>query len=149
MANSAALDGGRPLFPVVAAAMIDARGRVLVQRRPAGKMMAGLWEFPGGKIEAGERPEAALARELAEELGVAVAEDALSPLTFASAPLDDRHLVLMLFECRRWSGEPRPIDADALQWLHPREMASLAMPPADRPLVDFLTLWLERGGERG
>lgn len=126
------------LLAVVAVALTDAEGRVLVQRRPVGKFMAGLWEFPGGKLEPGEAPEAALVRELAEELGIDVAPGDLAPLTFASQPLADRHLLLLLYRCTRWTGEPRPLDADALLWRRPDEMADLPMPPADLPLVAFL-----------
>jgi 8-oxo-dGTP diphosphatase len=126
------------LFPVVAAAMIDRDGRVLVQRRPAGKMMAGLWEFPGGKIESGETPEAALVRELREELAVDVDPARLLPAVFASAPLGGRHLLLLLYICREWSGSPRALHADALQWCAPAELRALAMPPADLPLIGLL-----------
>ena len=120
---------------VVAAALLDPSGRVLVQQRPAGKQMAGLWEFPGGKVEAGETPEAALVRELGEELGIAVAADALSPLTFASEPLSERHLLLLLYICRVWEGEPRALDAAALAWHAPPHLRALAMPPADLPFI--------------
>jgi 8-oxo-dGTP diphosphatase len=130
------------LFPVVAAALIDGAGRVLVQQRPAGKAMAGLWEFPGGKVEPGEAPEAALARELMEELGIAVLPADLEPLSFASEPLDGRHLLLLLYLARRWTGEPLPLDAAALRWAAPSELADLPMPPADRPLVAALTRML-------
>lgn len=123
---------------VVAAALADGGGRVLLQRRPAGRAMAGLWEFPGGKVEEGERPEAALVRELAEELGVAVEEAALSPAAFATAQNGDRPMLLLLYLCREWSGEPRALHADALLWAAPAEMAALAMPPADVPLVEAL-----------
>ena len=126
-----------PLF-VVAAAMVDARGRVLVQQRPPGKAMAGLWEFPGGKVEAGETPEAALARELREELGVAAPVDAMRPCAFASAPAGDRHLVLLLYTLREWAGEPRPLEASALRWETPAALRKLTMPPADVPLVQAL-----------
>jgi len=127
-----------PLFSVVAAALRDESGRVLLQQRPAGKMMAGLWEFPGGKIEPGESPEAALARELEEELGITVAESQLVPLTFASAPLGERHLLLLLYLCRAWHGKPRALDAVALQWVRPADMRALAMPPADQPFIAVL-----------
>ena len=127
-----------PTLTVVAAALIGAEGRVLLQQRAPGRAMAGLWEFPGGKVEPGERPEAALARELAEELGIAVAAEALTPLAFASAALGERHLLLLLFLCRRWSGTARPLDAAALRWVKPAEMRGLPMPPADVPLVAAL-----------
>ena len=123
---------------VVAAALVDSSGRVLVQRRPPGKQLAGLWEFPGGKVEPGERPEAALVRELAEELGIAVAPDDLTPLTFASEPLAGRHLLLLLYVCREWHGEPRPLDATAIAWHLPPALGALAMPPADRPFIAAL-----------
>lgn len=126
-----------PLF-VVAAALIDAAGQVLVQQRPAGKALAGLWEFPGGKVEAGETPEAALARELHEELDIIVAPDALMPLSFASEALADRHLLLLLYLCRDWTGEPRAIDAAALVWKAPSDLRTLAMPPADAPFIAVL-----------
>jgi 8-oxo-dGTP diphosphatase len=123
---------------VVAAALVDRDGRVLLQQRPAGRQMAGLWEFPGGKIEPGERPEAALIRELREELGIETEEACLAPATFASAPLGDRHLLLLLYICRKWQGNPEPIDAAALKWVRPNQMFGLAMPPADIPLIGLL-----------
>jgi 8-oxo-dGTP diphosphatase len=125
-------------FTVVAAALIRADGRILVQRRSAGRAMAGLWEFPGGKVEPGEWPEAALARELTEELGVTVEADALLPGPFASADNGGRHMLLLLYLCRQWEGSPEALDADALQWASLEEMRSLAMPPADVPLVEVL-----------
>ena len=128
------------LMPVVAAALIDGNGRALLQRRPDGKPMAGLWEFPGGKVDAGEAPERALVRELHEELGIDVDEAALRPCAFASAPVGDRHLLLLLYAVSDWRGEPRPLAASALRWVAPGAMRSMAMPPADIPLVD----WLER-----
>ncbi len=131
-------DGDGHILVVVAAALTDGAGQVLLQRRPAGKAMAGLWEFPGGKLETGETPEIALARELAEELDIVVAPGDLVPLTFASHPLADRHLLLLLYRCTVWGGEPRPLDADALLWRRPDDMADLPMPPADLPLVAFL-----------
>jgi 8-oxo-dGTP diphosphatase len=127
-----------PTLWVVAAALARPDGQVLLQQRPSGKAMAGLWEFPGGKVERGERPEQALVRELREELGIGVEEAALAPAAFASAPLAERHLLLLLFLCRRWAGEPRPLDAEALRWVTPAEMHALAMPPADVPLVEAL-----------
>ena len=121
-------------FLVVAGALI-ADGRVLVQQRPAGKQHAGLWEFPGGKVEAGETPEAALIRELAEELDVAVGRAALSPLAFASVPASERQMVLLLYRVANWRGEPRAIEAPALRWGTPAQLAALPMPPADVPLL--------------
>ena len=128
----------RPTLFVVAVALVDDAGRVLVQQRPAGKQMAGLWEFPGGKVEAGETPEAALVRELSEELGIAVATEALHPLTFASEPLADRQLLLLLYLCHAWSGEPQALDAVGLAWHAPSELRGLAMPPADLPFIGVL-----------
>jgi 8-oxo-dGTP diphosphatase len=129
-----------PTILVVAAALVDASGRVLLQRRAPGRAMAGLWEFPGGKIEPGERAQTALARELAEELGIAVDPEALEPAAFASADGADgaSHMLLLLFLCRSWRGSPRPLDADALKWLRPAQMDAGEMPPADRPLIDRL-----------
>ncbi len=126
------------IVTVVAAALIDADGRVLVQRRPPGKPMADLWEFPGGKVESGELPEAALCRELHEELGITVDPAALSPATFASAPLGERHLLLLLYTLRAWDGQLEAQHATALQWVHPAGLRDLAMPPADIPLIDIL-----------
>lgn len=123
---------------VVAAAMVDQAARVLVQRRPPGKPMADLWEFPGGKVEDGETPEAALVRELHEELGIVADPAALVPASFASAPLGERHLVLLLYLLRDWSGTPAPRHATALRWVSLAEMAELAMPPADVPLFAAL-----------
>lgn len=126
------------LIPVVAAALVDGEGRVLLQRRPEGKQMAGLWEFPGGKIEPGESPEAALVRELAEELDITVAQADLTPITFASAALGGRHLLLLLYRAERWTGTPRAVEAPELAWVAPADMARLPMPPADVPLVAAL-----------
>ncbi|HET9511239.1 MAG TPA: (deoxy)nucleoside triphosphate pyrophosphohydrolase [Sphingomonas sp.] len=126
------------LLHVVAVALTDADGRVLVQQRPEGKPMAGLWEFPGGKIDAGETPEAALIRELDEELGIAVAQSCLAPAAFASEPLGDRHLLLLLYACRKWNGIPQARHATALRWVYPAQLHALAMPPADRPLIGLL-----------
>ena len=126
------------IMTVVAAALLDAEGRVLVQRRPAGKMMAGLWELPGGKIEPGETPESALVRELGEELGITIDAARLIPAVFASEPLAGRHLLLLLYICRDWSGTPRALDAEELLWCRPETLRTLAMPPADRPLIGLL-----------
>jgi 8-oxo-dGTP diphosphatase len=130
---------------VVAAALIDPRGRVLLQRRAPGRAMAGLWEFPGGKVEQGELPEAALVRELAEELGIGTDAGALAPACFASAPLGGRHMILLLYLCRSWRGEPRPLDASALKWLTPAQMDPAEMPPADRPLIVLLGALIAQG----
>jgi 8-oxo-dGTP diphosphatase len=123
---------------VVAAALVDRDGRVLLQQRRAGRQMAGLWEFPGGKVDEGELPEAALIRELAEELGIETDAACLAPATFASAALGEKHLLLLLYVCRKWRGEPRPLDASALKWVRPHQMFSLDMPPADKPLIGIL-----------
>jgi 8-oxo-dGTP diphosphatase len=123
---------------VVAAALIDSERRVLLQQRLPGRAMEGLWEFPGGKVESGELPEAALLRELEEELGIAVGADSLDPACFASAPLGERHMILLLYLCRGWSGEPQALDASALKWCRPAEMVAAEMPPADRPLIALL-----------
>ena len=123
---------------VVAAALIDDAGRVLVQRRPPGKPMAGLWEFPGGKVESGELPEAALARELAEELAITLDPAALAPAAFASEGLGKRHLLLLLYTLRAWQGAPEPRHATDLRWVFPAEMRGLDMPPADLPLIPLL-----------
>ncbi len=123
---------------VVAAALVDRDGRVLLQQRAAGRQMAGLWEFPGGKVEREERPEEALIRELKEELGIETDAACLAPATFASAPLGDRHLLLLLYVCRKWGGTPRALDAVALKWVRPQQMFSLDMPPADKPLIGIL-----------
>lgn len=130
--------GMSEMLLVVAVAMRDGAGRVLLQRRPPGKPMAGLWEFPGGKIEPGERPEAALARELHEELGITLRVEDLSPIAFASEPLTGRHLLLLLYSLDRWQGEPEPHHATELRWVPPAEMRDLPMPPADVPLVEAL-----------
>ena len=130
-------EGVRTLL-VVACALLDPDGRVLLAQRPEGKAMAGLWEFPGGKVEPGERPEAALLRELREELEVETKIACLAPLTFASHGYDDFHLLMPLFVCRRWWGTPRPTEGQALQWVRPRAMRELPMPPADEPLVAHL-----------
>lgn len=137
MTNSAG--GDVPLVMlVVAAALIDPDGRVLMQRRPPGKPLAGLWEFPGGKVERAESPEAALARELDEELGIAVALSALAPAGFTSEPFGNRHLLLLLFRCQTWRGEPEGRDGQELAWVPPADLEALPMPAADRPLAAAL-----------
>ena len=123
------------LLLVVAAALIDPDGRVLIQERPAGKELAGLWEFPGGKVEPGERPEATLIRELREELGLAVEEPCLAPLTFASHAYERFHLLMPLYVCRRWSGFAQGLEGQRLKWVRPRELRAYPMPPADGPLI--------------
>ena len=127
-----------PNLMVVAAAMVDGEGRVLLQQRAPGRHMEGLWEFPGGKVEEGELAEAALARELREELGIEADEASLTPAVFASAPLGERRMILLLYICRAWRGEARPLDASALKWVRPAEMRGLPMPPADVPLIGLL-----------
>lgn len=127
-----------PTMIVVAAALVDHDRRVLLQQRAPGRSMAGLWEFPGGKVETGELPEIALARELHEELGIGVAAADLMPACFASAPVGAIHMILLLYICRAWQGEPRPLDADGLKWLTPGDMDASEMPPADRPLIGLL-----------
>jgi 8-oxo-dGTP diphosphatase len=130
------------LLLVVAAALVDPDGRVLIAQRPEGKGMAGLWEFPGGKIEKAETPEAALIRELEEELGIQVKEPCLAPFTFASHTYGAFHLLMPLYICRRWDGEPRPLSHAAIKWVRPRELlanaAAWPMPAADLPLIPML-----------
>jgi 8-oxo-dGTP diphosphatase len=130
------------LLLVVAAALVDPDGRVLIAQRPGGKSMAGLWEFPGGKIEKGETPEAALIRELREELGITVKEPCLAPFTFASHTYGGFHLLMPLYICRRWDGEPKPLLHAALKWIRPRDLMRDAgrypMPAADLPLLPML-----------
>jgi 8-oxo-dGTP diphosphatase len=127
-----------PLLLVAAAALVDVDGRVLVQQRPEGKAMAGLWEFPGGKVEEGESLEQSLIRELREELDIDVTEACLAPFTFASHAYENFRLLMPLFVCRVWQGTLRPREGQAIEWLRPMRMADLAMPPADRPLVAML-----------
>jgi len=127
-----------PLLLVVAAALIDADGRVLIAQRPPGKALAGLWEFPGGKVEPGERPEATLIRELGEELGIRVEEPCLAPLTFASHAYESFHLLMPLYVCRRWSGFVQAREKQGLKWVFPRDLPKYPMPPADEPLIPFL-----------
>lgn len=131
------MDRSSPLL-VVAVALVDADGRVLLQQRPPGKSLPGLWEFPGGKVEPGETPEAALIRELAEELGIKTHAACLAPAAFASEPLADRHLLLLLYICRKWQGMVEARHATALQWVRPAHMYALDMPPADLPLIGLL-----------
>lgn len=126
------------VFLVVAGALIRNDGRILVQQRRAGKQHAGLWEFPGGKVEPGETPEEALARELTEELGIMVDPALADPLTFTTLPGCDRHLILLLYRLTRWTGEPRALDAAALRWATIDELRLLPMPPADVPFIDVL-----------
>jgi mutator mutT protein len=126
------------LVLVVACALIDPDGRVLIAQRPAGKSMGGLWEFPGGKVEPGERPEEALIRELSEELGIAVKEPCLAPFSFASHAYPDFHLLMPLYVCRRWEGVPQTKEHLALKWVRPKELKDYPMPPADLPLVPML-----------
>jgi 8-oxo-dGTP diphosphatase len=126
------------LVLVAACALIDPDGRVLIAQRPPGKAMAGLWEFPGGKVEAGERPEETVIRELHEELGIAVKEPCLAPFTFASHSYPDFHLLMPLYVCRRWEGTPRPREHTELKWVRPRDLAQYPMPPADLPLIPML-----------
>jgi 8-oxo-dGTP diphosphatase len=120
---------------VVAVALIDADDRVLIAQRPEGKALAGLWEFPGGKIDQGERPEAALIRELQEELGITVKEACLAPLTFASYAYPEFHLLMPLYVCRRWEGFVQSREGQALKWVRARELRQYPMPPADEPLI--------------
>jgi 8-oxo-dGTP diphosphatase len=127
-----------PLILVAAVALIDADGRVLLARRPEGKQMAGLWEFPGGKVLPGESPESALVRELKEELGLDTAESCLAPFAFASHRYPAFHLLMPLYVCRRWSGMPVPLEGQELTWVRPARLADYPMPPADRPLVALL-----------
>ncbi len=127
---------------VAACALIDADGRVLIAERPSGKSMAGLWEFPGGKVDPGERPEDALIRELKEELGIVVNEACLAPLTFASHAYEDFHLLMPLYVCRRWEGVVRPHEGQKLAWVRPNRLKEYPMPPADVPLISHLTTLL-------
>ena len=127
---------------VAAAALVDGDGRVLIAQRPEGKQLAGLWEFPGGKVEEGETPEAALIRELREELGIDTQASCLAPLTFASHAYESFHLLMPLFACRRWQGTPRAQEGQQLAWVRARDLRDYPMPPADLPLVPILRDWL-------
>ncbi len=127
---------------VAAVALIDRDGRVLLAQRPEGKSMAGLWEFPGGKVEPGETPEAALIRELHEELGIETWKSCLAPLTFASHAYESFHLLMPLFACRKWEGIPQGREGQALSWAKPAQLRDFPMPPADLPLVAVLRDWL-------
>ena len=127
---------------VSAVALIDADGRVLLAQRPEGKSLAGLWEFPGGKVDPGETPEAALIRELREELGIETKASCLAPLTFASHSYDDFHLLMPLFACRRWEGLATGREGQTLAWVRPERLRDYPMPPADIPLIPILRDWL-------
>jgi|TARA_B100001167_G_C16750267_1_gene295765 8-oxo-dGTP diphosphatase len=127
---------------VAAVALIDPDGRVLLAQRPEGKSMAGMWEFPGGKVEPGETPEAALIRELHEELGIETWNSCLAPLTFASHAYDGFHLLMPLYACRKWQGIARPQEGQRLAWARARDLRSYPMPPADIPLIPMLQSWL-------
>jgi 8-oxo-dGTP diphosphatase len=136
---SIAVEGppGRRLVVVAAAALVDPNGAILLSQRPAGKQLAGLWEFPGGKVDAGESPEAALCRELREELAITVVPADLVPLTFASHAYEDFHLLMPLYLCRQWAGTPRGLEGQALAWAGAEALGHYPMPPADGPLVAF------------
>jgi 8-oxo-dGTP diphosphatase len=131
-----------PIITVVAVALLDADNRVLLAQRPPGKAMAGLWEFPGGKIHDGETPEAALIRELEEELGLDVRASCLAPLTFASHTYETFHLLMPLYVCRTWRGRPTPREGQTLAWVAPQKLRDYPMPPADIPLIPMLLDWL-------
>jgi 8-oxo-dGTP diphosphatase len=138
LADAAPPVDGKPVLLVAAVALVDADGRVLLARRPEGKPLAGLWEFPGGKVKPGETPEAALIRELKEELDIDVAAACLGPFTFASHTYEKFHLLMPLYLCRRWEGEVRAVEGQALAWVRPQKLGGYAMPPADKPLVAML-----------
>ena len=130
------------LILVAALALIDEDGRVLLTQRPEGKPMAGLWEFPGGKIEPGETPEAALIREIREELGITLRAPCIAPLTFASHAYETFHLLMPLFVCRRWEGEIEPLEGQTIAWVRAAKLRDYPMPPADLPLIPILQDWL-------
>ena len=129
------IEADRSIILVAAAALLDRNDRVLISRRPQGKPMAGLWEFPGGKVDDGETPEAALIRELYEELGIHVSEGCLTPLTFASHGYDEFHLLMPLYVCQKWDGTVTPCEGQQLKWVHPVSLGDYDMPPADKPLI--------------
>jgi 8-oxo-dGTP diphosphatase len=131
-------DGARPVVLVAAVALVDVDGRVLLAERPAGKHLAGFWEFPGGKVQPGETPEAALIRELDEELGIKTHESCLAPFTFASHGYETFHLLMPLYVCRKWSGIVMPREGQRLQWVRPARLGDYTMPPADKPLIAML-----------
>ena len=131
-----------PVVLVAAVALFDVDGRVLIAQRPEGKSMAGLWEFPGGKVEEGETPEAALIRELREELAVDTVESCLAPFTFASHAYDDFHLLMPLFVCRKWQGRVTPMENQQIKWVMPMRLGDYPMPPADKPLIAMLRDYL-------
>lgn len=133
---------GVPTVLVAAVALFDIDGRVLIAQRPKGKSMAGLWEFPGGKVEAGETPEQALIRELREELGVDTVESCLAPFTFASHAYDDFHLLMPLYVCRKWTGKVTPMEGQQIKWVMPLQLRDYPMPPADKPLIAMLRDYL-------
>lgn len=135
MTQSIDITSSAPLLLVVAVALVDADNRILIAQRPEGKNLAGLWEFPGGKLEAGERPEAALIRELEEEIGIKIWESCLAPLSFASHAYEKFHLLMPLYICRRWEGVPMSREGQALKWVRPGALRDYPMPPADLPLI--------------
>ena len=135
---SGAIPAGKRLLLVAACALVDTDGRVLLAQRPEGKQLAGLWEFPGGKVEPGETPEQCIIRELQEEIGIETDVPCLAPLTFASHSYDDFHLLMPLFICRRFRGIAQPREGQALKWVRPKQMRDYPMPPADAPLIPFL-----------
>jgi len=135
---SGAIPAGKRLLLVAACALVDTDGRVLLAQRPEGKQLAGLWEFPGGKVEPGETPEQCIIRELQEEIGIETDIPCLAPLTFASHSYDDFHLLMPLFICRRFRGIAQPREGQALKWVRPKQMRDYPMPPADAPLIPFL-----------
>ena len=144
MSDQAAAQTPAPVNTVLvsAVALIDKEGRILLAQRPEGKSMAGLWEFPGGKVEPGETPEHALIRELQEELGIDTWESCLAPLTFASHSYEKFHLLMPLFACRKWDGIPQPREGQVLKWVRPTDLRDYPMPPADIPLIPILRDWL-------